>query len=342
MGFNIKGGFKGKPKNKIGLDIGSSSVKILEISRQGASPSIVSIGMKKVTGSARQDLVDAIKSLVEETKPRTTEANISVSGASVSVRFVTMPKMRDEELKSAIRFEAEKYIPFAIKDCIVDYQILRKNDKDNKVDVVLVAVKKDLVLDRISLIEECGLSVGVIDVDTFAVVNAYLENFPQEDPDKTVALLNIGSRFTNVGIVRGGSVRFVRDIAIGGYDFDQALAAAFNIDVKGIEEIKITPRDRMAEVMTYTRSIAGSLLDEVRLSFSYYENQSGQGINEICICGGSANLAGLGLSFEEAFEAQPHFLNPLRFLEKAKDLDSEFIEREKASFAVAAGLALRY
>lgn len=342
MNLDIKKKFQSKPRNKIGLDIGSSSVKMLEIAAAGEKSALYKLGLKKLLGSAREALIETIRSLAQDLKVTTKEVNISVSGPSVIVRFVSMPKMREEELKSAMRFEAEKYVPFAINDCIIDHHVLKRNEKEGRLDVLLVAVKKDFVLDRISVVEESGFTVGSVDVDTFAVANSYLRNFPATDPGKTIALLNIGAKFTNVGIIWDGIICFVRDVAIGGDYFDQAISKALNIDIKAAEDIKVSPKEKLPDIISCTKGVANNLLDEMRLSFSYYENQSGRAIDEIYISGGSCALAGLELLFQEALESRPHFFDPLQFLDKeGASFDADLADKAKLSFATAAGLVLR-
>jgi type IV pilus assembly protein PilM len=153
MNFNVAKKSQSKLKNRVGLDIGSSSVKMVEIASSGEDSSLVCLGMKKAPGSVRQPLIEAIKSLSSEIRITAKDAAISISGPSVIVRFVSMPKMKDDELKGAIRFEAEKYIPFPINDCIVDHQILRRNDKEGKLEILLVAAKKDFVMNKVSIAE---------------------------------------------------------------------------------------------------------------------------------------------------------------------------------------------
>ena len=341
MNFNIGKKFQPKLKNRVGLDIGSSSVKIVEIASSGESLNLVCLGTKKVSDSVRGPLVEAIKSLSSEIKVTAKEAAISVSGPSVIVRFVSMPKMRDDELKGAIRFEAEKHIPFPINDCIVDHQILKKNDKEGKFEVLLVAAKKDFVMSKVSIAEESGFSVSAVDVDTFAVANAFLKSPSHASAGKTAALLNIGSNFTNVGIIRDGVLCFARDIAIGGNDFNQAISRALSIDIERAEDVKLSPKDRLQNVIACTKVVANNLLDETRLSLSYYENQSGRGVDEIYISGGSSGMPGFEALFQEAFESKPIFWDPLSFLNKSPGGDMILIEKMKSFFAVAVGLALR-
>ena len=342
MNFNIAKKFQSKLKNKVGLDIGSSSVKMVEIAASGEDLSLVCIGTKRASAAVREPLVEAIKSLSDEIKITAKEAAISVSGPSVIVRFVSMPKMRDDELKSAIKFEAEKYVPFAINDCVIDHQILKKNEKEGKFEILLVAVKKSFIMSRISIAEDCGYSVSVIDVDTFALGNAFLRSLPQPSADKTIALLNIGFNFTNVGIIKDRALCFSRDIAIGGDDFNQAISRSLGIDTLAAEDVKLSPRERLNDMIVCTKGIANNLLEETRLSLSYYENQCGKGVDEICISGGSSDMPGLEELFQDAFESKPVFWDPLSFLDKSNSsLDTALIEKAKSSFAVAVGLALR-
>jgi len=342
MNFRIGKKFQSKPKNKLGLDMGSSSIKLLEIEVNNDKFLLSRIGFKKVSGTSHDILAGAVKSLIEESNIVSKEVNISVTGPSSIVRFVSMPKMRDEELKSAIKFEAEKYIPFAINDCIVDFQVLKKNDKEGKLDVLLVAVKKELVLNRIAIAEGCGLGVGVVDVDSFAVTNSFLKNFGQLLSDKTAALLNIGSALTNVSIVRDGALCFSRDVSIGGADFSAEISKSLNVDLALAEEIKISPGDKLEDIIRFTKTAVNNLLDEMKLSFSYYENQSGRGIDEIYISGGAAELPGLGAAFQEAFESKPFLWDPLKFLDASGlSANKELAGNMSRSFAVAAGLAIR-
>jgi type IV pilus assembly protein PilM len=340
--FDIKKRFQSKPKSRVGLDLGNSSVKILEIENIGDKPILTRIGLKTIADPSKETLVESVKSLVGELKLSTKEISMSVSGPSTIVRFVSMPKMREDELESAIKFEAEKYIPFAIDDCIVDYQVLNKDDKENKLDTLLVAVKKEIVLDKIFIAEESGLSVSIVDVDTFALANSFLINFNKYDANKTVALLNIGANFTNVSIVCAGVLCFSRDVAIGGSDFNLAISKGLNMDPKAAENIKIAPGDKMQDMINCTKNVINNLVDEMRLSFSYYENQSGRGVEEIYISGGGSALAGLEDSLHEAFESKPFLWDPLQFLDVSKVSQNEvFINKMNRSFAVAAGLAIR-
>ena len=124
--------------------------------------------------------------------------NVAVSGPAVIVRFISMPKMRDEELKSAVRFEAEKFIPFNINDCLLDFQVLRKNEKEGKLDMVLVAAKRDLIVSKVETAQAAGFTVRAVDVDSFALANSFARAVKPAAPgEKTCAVVNIG--YTEIG-----------------------------------------------------------------------------------------------------------------------------------------------
>ena len=342
MGFGPKPKGRAKLKNKVGLDIGTHAVKIIEIAEAPEKPLLIGLGLKKITGMAKKEVSEAIKELAGEAKITAREASISVSGPSVTVRFISMPKMEEKSLRGAIKFEAEKFIPFNIIECVVDYQVLKKDDKENKLTILLVAVKKERVQDTMKVALDAGFSVHTIDADSFAAANAFFRNFAPPAPDRTFAMLNIGATFTNVCIARDGLPCFVRDMTIGGNDFNAVISKAAGIEGGDAESLKISPNEKRQELIDCTRSVATNLADEVRLSFSYYENQYGRSVDEIYISGGSAKLAGLEELFKETFGLKISFWNPLQFLDAASSgIDAALLDKMKDSFSVAAGLALR-
>jgi len=330
-------------KTSVGLDIGSHAVKIISLSSTGDSQKLSGLALKTIQDGTKESLASAITKAVEESKISAKEVNISVSGPSVIVRFVSMPKMREDELKGAIRFEAEKFIPFNVNDCIVDSQILKRDEHENKIDIILVAAKRDHIQERISAVEKAGFSVGLVDVDGFALANSFLKNLPPPTPLKTFALLNIGAKFTNLSIITQGRICFVRDVGIGSDDFTSSISKGLGVDKGAAESLKMAGKEKLAEILSCTRPVINNLLDDVKLSFSYNENQCGRSIDEIYVSGGGSYLAGLDELFQETFGlGAPHHWNPLAFLDTSSAaIDKEMIGKTEGSFAVAAGLALR-
>ena len=301
-----------KSKSSIGLDIGTHSVKIMEVASSANGKSILTgIGLRKIAGLSFEETARTIKALAQGSKITGREVNISVSGPSVIVRFISMPKMKIEDLKSAIKFEAEKFIPFNINDCIVDFQSLLKDEKENKLSILLVAVKKEYVVDKIRLVEEAGFSVGAVDVDAFAVSNAFLKNFPNVDAGKTAAILNIGSTITSLSVLTRDAISFARDIAMGHNDFSLAVSKELVVPVEKAEELLTAPGERAEDVLNAARPVINNLLDDVKLSFGYHENQSGKSIDEIYISGGAASVLGLDEAFQETIGSKPILWDPM-------------------------------
>ena len=341
LNLKTKPASQGKSKTRVGLDIGSDSLKIMEIAVSD-KPRLMALGMKKIADHSQDAITDSIKALVEEARIVTKEINISVSGPSVIVRFITMPKMKENELASAIKFEAEKFIPFNINDCLIDFQILGKDDRENKISILLVVAKKAHVRDHVKAVNEAGLSTTIVDVDSFALVNSFLKNFPSIDPSKSFALINIGASLTNLSILRGPSVQFARDVVMGANDFTAAIGKRLGLDIKTAEELKTLPADKAQDVINFSKQALSGFLDDVRLSFSYYENQVGLGIDEIYLSGGAASFAGLNEAFEENFGTKPALWDPLQFLDTSSvGAGAKIREDFKSSFAIASGLTLR-
>jgi len=334
---------RGESGNRVGIDIGTSSVKILQISGPPDKPSIAAIGYRETSGLSAVELSDSIKSLADEAKVSSKDAHISISGPSVIVRFISLPRMDDNALKGAIKYEAEKFIPYNVNDCTLDFQTLRKDDKDNKFSVLLVAAKKDYVLEKIRTVEKASFSVKVVDVDSFAVANAFLRNLPGGALEKSFAVLNIGATYTNLSILKGESIFFARDIALGGNDFTFSISKKLGLDQKAAQQLKVsTPKEKEASVSDCIKGVFGDLMDEVKLSFGYYENQAGKGIDEIYVSGGGSNIIGLEQMFEESLGSKPIFWNPLKFLEPSSVEDRPGMpDKAPGSFCVAAGLLVR-
>ncbi|MFA5142828.1 MAG: type IV pilus assembly protein PilM [Candidatus Omnitrophota bacterium] len=329
--------------NRAAIDIGTSCIKILQAAGPADKPVVSAVGYKEIAGLPADGIADALKSLVQESQINAKDAVVSISGPSVIVRFISLPKMDEAALKGAIRYEAEKFIPYNISDCIIDFQTLRKDDKENKLNVLLVAAKREYVETRIGLIEGAGFSVKLIDVDSFALANAFRRNVPSPDPGKSCAILNIGGAHTNVSILKGELIYFARDIIMGGNDFTAAIAKKLGIGQREAEEFKIQPpKEKEPDVLECVRAVFNDLLDEIKLSFGYYENQAGKGIDEVYISGGTANIMGLESIFVETLESKPLFWNPLDFADmSAVAAKADFFDKRKNQFCIAAGLLSR-
>ncbi|MGB2705426.1 MAG: type IV pilus assembly protein PilM [Candidatus Omnitrophota bacterium] len=339
----MKGKGPGKKEFHVGLDIGTRLIKALELSFENATPKLTKLHFVEITPPATlENTAKALAELLETFKPNTTEVNISLSAPSAIVRFINMPRMKEEDLRNSLRFEAEKYIPFNINEVFIDACILEEDaEEKNQMRVLLAAAKKDVVNSRIEMLKEAGLSVAVIDIDSFACFNAFCNCAGSPDESKSRALLNIGYTQTNVVIARGPEPFFTRDIQIAAIDMAKSISKAFGTEEKESDKFIFEPGEKEAQVLDAARPVLSNLVDELRLSFGYYENQYGKGIDEIYVSGGAAKLPGILNYLEENFGTKPVIWNPFSKFEVSPEVDTKLPDAAGAQFGVSAGLALR-
>lgn len=331
-----------KEKISIGLDIGNYSIKYVKLaSGKGVSGyRLLDFGVHQLSGSGStgrlaQELNAVGASLSEKS------VNVSISGPSVVVRYILLPTMKKEELDSSMQFEAEKYIPFNINEVMLDHQILEPN-VGGKMRVLLVAAKRDVVEERIKLIQQARMTVNIIDVDSFALINAFVLNNPDDpDSDTIKALLNIGENVSSVNIIKHGLSYFTRDFPIGGREITKAICDRLGMDAVRARGLKHTPGSSGQEVMEATKPVLMSILDEVRLSLSYYENQFGSGADEVYLSGGSVNQQGFSQLFTDTLGLNCQLWDPAKALTLAKDISQVELDKVKHELPVAIGLALR-
>ena len=218
-------GLFGKKKGLVGLDIGSSAVKAVELKvggKGGDEYQLVNIGIESLPPEAIVDgaimdsgaVIDAIQRLFQDNKIKTSDVATGVSGNAVIVKKISLPQMSAEELAESIHWEAEQYIPFDIQDVALDYEVIDGGGSGGNMDVLLVAVKKDKISDYTSAITQAGRNAAIVDVDVFALQNCYEINYGV-DPGRVVALLNVGASIMNINILKGATSIFNRDIAVG-------------------------------------------------------------------------------------------------------------------------------
>jgi len=233
-------------KSSIGLDIGSGYLKVVQLKDTKGGYELELFDMLPlppeliVDGSIIDSLrlIDSLKELVKKAKIKTKDAVISIAGhSSVIIKRVSLPKMSEEELSESIKFEAEQYIPFDIEDVNLDFQILGPKEEAGQMDVMLVAVKKDIINEYLSVVKEAGLNPLIVDVNSFALENIYEVSYEIE-PDKNIAIVNIGASTINMNILKGGISVFTRDSAVGSNLHTEALQREFNLTYETAERLK--------------------------------------------------------------------------------------------------------
>lgn len=338
-------------KRTVGLDIGSSAIKVVELDHSGERPSLVRFGSLSLLPEAivdgeimdRDVVVDTIAELMETNGITTKSVVTAVSGRAVIVKKIQMDKMSDQEARDAIQWEAEQHIPFDIDDVSLDFQVLNRESHPEKMDVLLVAAKREMVEARAELIRAAGLSPSVIDIDSFAVQNAYECNY--EPPDGSVTLLlNVGCFVTNVNIVKDGVPYFTRDLSFAGNAILEAVQKDLGVDYEEANRILANPgEERLDDVQSIVRLVGEELAVGIEKSLSYLR-ASGEAdrIDRILLSGGAAFAPGLRESIEKRQGSPVEIANPFRGVHwepgSFGDVDPAAVG---SRYMVAAGLALR-
>ena len=293
----------------VGIDIGSYSIKLIELQEKKGKFELLKCAANLVSGD---DIKTCLKDLLSLSKLSSKRVSVSLSGPSVIVRYIEMPPMKREELMSAIKFEAEKYIPFDIKDAIVDCAVLDKSLSGNTNRILLVAAKKERVNRCMEMFKELGMDIFSIDVDTTAIFNAFQRTGLEAKQENVYAMVNIGAKFSNMNIVGKGQPYFTRDILWGGMD-------AGNLEAPVFEKF----------------------VSEIRVSFDYFETQFGKNVDRFYISGGGSYLLNMRDFLKENLGMDVILWNPFDGIKISDEANSKEVRDFPAQFAVAVGLALR-
>jgi type IV pilus assembly protein PilM len=343
--------FGGSSKQLVGLDIGSSSIKAVELKSTKAGYELVSFGMETLAPDTVVDgaimdapqVANAISKIFDAQRIKTKNVATSVSGHSVIVKRVPLPLMTEEELYDRIPSEASQHIPFDIADVNLSYQLLES--MDSQMDVLLVAVKKDKILNHTNVLAQAGKTPVVVDIDAFALQNCFEVNY-EPDAGQTVALLNIGASVMNIDIVRGGIPLFTRDVSVGGNQYTDALQKELDLSFEDAERLKrgdTLPSVTDEQKQQILRSVSDILTLEIQKTFDFFRaTASGENIQRIVVAGGTARVPGLVDLLREEFAMPVEELNPFRrvLINPGRHSDDQL--RDMAPrLVIAVGLALR-
>ncbi|MEW6556512.1 MAG: type IV pilus assembly protein PilM [Elusimicrobiota bacterium] len=358
-----------KPREVVGVDIGNYSVKLVQLKFANGKWTLDKYASALTTNpeqaettplEKKQLTVNAIKQIIAEQKITAKDAATSVSGNSVIVRYVKFPKLTSEQLSKTIQFEAEPFIPFPINDVNISFQILGDivEEGATKMETILVAAKKEIIQNKIDILQEAGLRPIVVDVDSFAIENALAVNATDEELQSTYLVINCGTSTTNISIIENGTSRVIRDIFIASSSFSKAIQRNLQIDWKQSEDKKlkfgilVTPdekekalsngNDEVLQLSTILLSPARELMAECQRSIDFYQTQSitEKIINKIYLCGAGALLKGLDKYIESQAKLPVEIFNPFSKIATEPVLSASNIQNF-SQYAVAVGLATR-
>ena len=351
----------GEGKNLVGVDIGTSSIKVCQVRESRRGLGLVRLGYTPLAPQTIVDgqvmdagnLVESLARVFHDSRIRQKECAISVSGQSVIIRKITVPMMTSAELDEQIHWEAEQHIPFDIKDVQVDYQVLRRRPEASQMDLLLVAAKRDQINDYAQLVRNARLKPVVCDIDAFTVQNMF--EFSRGLPgDQTIALINVGASLASLNIIAGGVSAFTREIANGGNVITDEIQKALGIPFDQAEAYKCggvaDPNDPYRagmvpqQVVQVIDAVTDAIAAEIQRSLDFFLATSGETeISRIYVTGGTANLTNIAQAIERRSRVPTEIWSPVeRVLVEAKEVPPNVLGARAAQLSVALGLALRH
>lgn len=329
-----------RTRSVLGLDIGTHSVRAVEVTGTADAFSVTGVGWERIPSP--ELLEETILAVIGNNNLRAKNVVTAVSGRSVIVRYVTMMSMPQEELRQAVRYEADKYIPYDVDDVQLDCQQLGGAD-GGQVRVLLVAAKKQLIEEHVALLKRVNLLPVIVDLDLFALSNAFEACNTRgalAHDGQAVALVDIGASKTSISIIKGSDDCFTREIYTAGNSMTDAIASRFGEEASDVELMKEDPGDALKAMMEAMTPVLEDVGNEVRLSFDYYENQFDHQVDKVYVSGGAIQFPGVVESLQSVFELETSRFNPFEYLDVMTHND--IIMREKASeMIIALGLASR-
>jgi type IV pilus assembly protein PilM len=341
-------------KNIVGLDIGSSSIKAVELQRKGNSYQLVNLGFENLQPDTVVDgqimelnnVSDVITNIFTEHQIRTSRVAAGVSGHSVIVKNIVLPQMNEDELRESFSWHAEEHIPFDISDVNLDYHVT--SSSSDALNVLMAACKSDKIANVKQAIQLAGKHPVVIDVDTFALQNCYELNY-QPKTGEVVALLNIGASTMNINILKGNRSVFARDASVGGSQYTSLLQKELGLTFEQAEAVKrgyplpqgIEPRP----IQPIIETVSDILALEIRKTMDFYRATAEEGeeaIQKILVAGGSSKVPGLPDYLSKRFEIPVEPFDPFRQIEvDGRKFDPDYMKEIVPDMAIAVGLALR-
>jgi type IV pilus assembly protein PilM len=342
--------FPGRRGSFLAVDIGSSCVKLVETDGSAGHIRITGAGIAPLSPTAVQnnliqdpdEVAQTIRNLVRQTGVRATQAITAVPGPSVMIKKIQLPGGDDANLENQVMLEAGSAIPENLDNVTLDYQVIDYTDRD-EIEVLLVAVKKDILNSYTSVLRQAGLSPQIVDVDYFALENMFELNY-EIDENQVIGLVNVGARYCSINILRGGHSSFTGDIPVGGAEFTDVLMRNLGVSPEEAELLKTggtvrsLERDQVDAALTPAVNL---LVEEIHRALSFYwRSDAEEPLAAVYLSGGTARTEGLARSLSERLETPVELANPLNHVTLGRGA-ADFVRANAPSLAVTIGLAAR-
>ncbi len=347
-----------KKNQLIGIDIGSHSIKIVEIEHKKKEKVLKNIGIAylpplAVSPSGIKDpeaVKTAISNLFQNLKIKNKKVATGLSASSIITKKISLVESEELNLEEVIKEEAERFIPFDMDEIYLDYDIMdtiyEENEEIARLEIIVVASKKDLVDSYVKILKEIDLVPSIVDVDIFAMQNAFELSNPDVDMEKIYLLVDIGSSTINTNAVKGNISLFIRSSQTGGISITKKIMKEFQIGFEEAEKIKFgiieLEGDQEKKVKDIFRDTVKEWVDEIKGNIHFIHNSyPGEEIEKIFITGGSTNILNIEKFFEKELEIPVERLDPFSGLAIDKNIDPSYLDSIKAQSTVAIGLGLR-
>lgn len=342
-------------KNLVGVDIGSSSIKVCQLRETRKGFGLFRLGYMPIPAQTIVDghvmnsqvIVDALLRALSAAKIRQRDVALSISGQAVIIRKITVPLMTTAELSEQIHWEAEQHIPFDIKDVHIDYEVLRRRPETGQMDIVLVAAKREEINDYMQIARSAKLRPHVIDIDAFTVQNLFEINRGIA-PDQTFAIINVGASLSSINIISRGMSAFTRDIGNGGNYITEQIQKQLAVPFEQAEKYKCDsviagPGAVPSQVYPIIDSVCDSIAGEIQRSLDFFLATSGETeMQRIYLTGGSSVLPSLPSAIGRRSRAAVELIQPMeKIFVDSNDVDKHLLQSRAAQFCVALGLSMR-
>lgn len=343
---------KKKIEQLVSVDIGTSAIKLMELDISGRRPRLIAVGIGATPAGAISNNVvnkpdqvaSVIRSVIEANDIKATKAVIALPGPCAFIKKISVAAHSMKDLESNIVFEAGNYIPHRIENVFLDYQVLR-NPGTGSMEVLLVAVKNEIVTSMVDAVTKSGLEPVIADVDYFALENMFEMNYPEERKH-TVALINIGARFSSINILQDGESLFAGDVSVGSRLYTDALCETLSMQPIEAEQAKMgkVPANFDANLVHETlERTTEHVVSELHRQLGFYWNAAAtdRAIESIFICGGGAQVEGLLDELHSRTGSACKLIESFRQIDWSGNFDKEFIREIEPAMGVSVGLAIR-
>jgi type IV pilus assembly protein PilM len=339
-------------KNFFGLDIGNSSIKLVHLQKDPQGSKLLAFGLAPTPGNGmsseadfdKEAIVEIIRRLVKETKVNTNLAIVSLPESQIFTRVIEMPIMSDKELESAIKFEAEQYIPRPLAEVSLRWQILSKGDKakGQRMEILLVAAPLSLIDKYAEIISRADIKPIAMETDLLAQARSLVGNNPYSP---TTMIISIGSTNSDFSIIRGGMVSFTRSIGAGGVNMTRSISTDLSIDSEQAEQYKKTygllENQMEGKVMAAIKPSFELIVTEIKKAIAFYQTKNpNDQVKRLVLAGGTAKLPGLLIFLANALGIEAQVGDPWFNIKKDPSIENQLAE-DAPIYATAVGLALK-